>query len=125
MLNDGWTLLDQPPCKGCNAPLMKYNNDNTTDAGQCINAECPLNHDSSEGSTQVQSWDHKDSMGNSYDEDDYSFEYDDPAIIQMQLNEMRKRGLIINNIGVQVDKDDSGSDHVENEVVEETIDVVT
>jgi len=126
MLNDGWTLLDQPPCKGCNAPRMKYNDDNKTDIGQCVNVECPLNHDNSEGSTQVQSWDdNKDSIGNSYDEDDYSFEEDDPAIIQMQLNEMRKRGLIINNTGVQVGKDDGGSDHVENDVIEETNNVVT
>ena len=77
--------------------------------GQCVNVECPLSHTvednidmfDGERSTKVQSWDtssNKHNCCNSYNEDDsYFFEEDDPTIIRMQLNKMRKRGLIINN----------------------------
>ena len=133
MLHDGWTLLDQPSCEGCNATLMKYNDSNADNnniyaatssssaeviKGQCVNVECPLSYTAEDnidksdgdGSTKVQSWDtscNKENGCTSYDEDDsYFFEEDDPAIIQMQLIEMRKRDLIINN-NINVDKVDA------------------
>merc|ERR1719469_778232 len=63
-----------------------------------------MNTNSSDGSTELVAWDTIDEANNQnhdnhddnslHEDSSSSYEEDDPAIIQMQMNEMRKRGLV-------------------------------